>query len=161
MWIVLPIVIILAVLLMKFATPKEIKDNLNKQFSILSDKHNWIMTIIYTMTFGSFIGFSAAFPKLCQDIFVYINPNDPTYINPNAPNFMLWVFIGPALGALARPLGGIISDKVNSGAKVTMVSTILQIIGALAAAYFVIQAGNSAVPAFICWPNTFGIINAP
>ena len=152
MWIVLPIVIILAVLLMKFATPKEIKDNLNKQFSILSDKHNWIMTIIYTMTFGSFIGFSAAFPKLCQDIFVYINPNDPTYINPNAPNFMLWVFIGPALGALARPLGGIISDKVNSGAKVTMWSTLLQIVGALAVAYFVIQAGSSDTPEQYWWP---------
>jgi NNP family nitrate/nitrite transporter-like MFS transporter len=104
------------------------------------------------MTFGSFIGFSAAFPKLCQDIFVYINPNDPTFINPNAPNFMLWVFIGPALGALARPLGGIISDKVNSGAKVTMWSTLLQIVGALAVAYFVIQAGSSDTPEQYWWP---------
>ena len=64
MWIVLPIVVILAVILMKFATPGEIKQNLNKQFSILSDKHNWIMTIIYVMTFGSFIGYSMVFPKL-------------------------------------------------------------------------------------------------
>jgi NNP family nitrate/nitrite transporter-like MFS transporter len=114
MWIVLPIVIILAVLLMKFATPSEIKANLNKQFSILSSKHNWIMTIIYTMTFGSFIGFSAAFPKLCQDIFVYTNPEDPSFINPNAPNFMLWAFIGPMIGALIRPVGGILADIFNS-----------------------------------------------
>lgn len=63
MWIVLPIVVILAVLLMKKATPGEIKQNLKKQFSILSDKHNWIMTIIYTMTFGSFIGYSMVFPN--------------------------------------------------------------------------------------------------
>ena len=137
MWIVLPIVIITAVLLMKFATPGEIKANLNKQFSIFGDKHNWIMTIIYTMTFGSFIGFSAAFPKLCQDIFVYTNPDDPSFINPNAPDFMLWVFIGPALGALVRPLGGILSDKVNSGAKITMLSTFAQIGGALAVVHFV------------------------
>lgn len=152
MWIVLPVVIVLAVLLMKYATPAEMRDNLNKQFSILSDKHNWVMTIIYTMTFGSFIGFSAAFPKLCQDIFVYSNPNDPTFINPNAPDFMLWVFIGPALGALVRPLGGIIADKVNSGAKVTMVSTVLQIVATLAVAYFVVQAREASSPEQYWWP---------
>jgi NNP family nitrate/nitrite transporter-like MFS transporter len=139
MWVVLPIVIILAVLLMKYATPSAIKQNLNKQLSILSDKHNWIMTIIYTMTFGSFIGYSAAFPKLCQDIF------------PTA-DYRLWVFIGPALGALVRPIGGIISDKVNSGAKVTMWSTIFQIIAALAVAYYVIQARSSEDPLEYWWP---------
>lgn len=152
MWIVLPVVIITAVLLMKHATPGSIKGNLKKQFSIFNDKHNWIMTIIYTMTFGSFIGFSAAFPKLCQDIFVYTNPDDLTYVNPNAPNFMVWVFIGPALGALIRPVGGIISDKVNSGAKVTMWSTIMQIVAALAVAYFIVQAKGSEHPEEYWWP---------
>lgn len=152
MWIVLPIVIIVAVLLMKFTTPKEMKTNLNKQFSILSDKHNWIMTIIYTMTFGSFIGFSAAFPKLCQDIFVFTDATNPEYINPNAPNFMVWVFIGPALGALVRPLGGILADKVNSGAKVTMWSTIFQIIAALLVAYFIVQAKAADSPEQYWWP---------
>jgi len=152
MWIVLPLVIIIAVLLMKYATPGEIKANLNKQFSILSSKHNWIMTVLYTMTFGSFIGFSAAFPKLCQDIFVYTNPDDPSYINPNAPNFMLWAFIGPMIGALIRPVGGILSDKFNSGAKVTMVSTLMQVVGALAVAYFVIQAREAATPETYWWP---------
>ncbi|HJL77970.1 MAG TPA: NarK/NasA family nitrate transporter, partial [Candidatus Marinimicrobia bacterium] len=93
-WIVVFVVAFITVLLMKYATPAEIRENLNKQFEIFKNKHNWVMTIIYTMTFGSFIGFSFAFPKLCQDIFVYTNPADPDYINPNAPNFMLWVFIG-------------------------------------------------------------------
>jgi MFS transporter, NNP family, nitrate/nitrite transporter len=139
MWIVLPIVIILAVLLMKYATPSAIKENLNKQFSILKDKHNWIMTIIYVMTFGSFIGYSAAFPKLCQDIF------------PDA-NYRLWVFLGPAIGALIRPVGGILSDKINSGSKVTHWSTIFQIIAALAVAYFVIQARSSVDPLKYWWP---------
>ncbi len=106
MWIVLPVVIILAVILMKYATPTAIRENLDKQFSILRDKHNWIMTVIYIMTFGSFIGYSAAFPKLCQDIF------------PEA-NYRLWVFLGPAIGALIRPVGGIISDKIKSGSRVT------------------------------------------
>ncbi|MCP4440416.1 MAG: NarK/NasA family nitrate transporter [Aureispira sp.] len=152
MWIVLPIVVILTVMLMKYATPGEIKESLNKQFSIFGNKHNWVMTIIYTMTFGSFIGFSAAFPKLCQDIFVYSNPADPTYVNPNAPNFLAWVFIGPALGALIRPVGGWMSDKINSGSRVTTFSTILQIVASLGVAYFVIQARGIDTPETYWWP---------
>ena len=152
MWIVLPVVIILTVILMKFVTPRDMKANLNKQFAIFGNKHNWVMTIIYTMTFGSFIGFSAAFPKLCQDIFVYSDPSNPEFINPNAPNFLTWVFLGPVIGALIRPVGGWISDKINSGAKVTAASTIVQIIATLAVAYFIIQAKNTPTPETYWWP---------
>jgi len=152
MWIVLPIVVLLAVFLMKFATPGEIKQNLKKQFSILNDKHNWIMTIIYVMTFGSFIGYSMVFPKLAQDIFVYSNALDPEWVNPNAPNIMLWAFLGPVIGALIRPLGGILSDKVNSGSKVTGWSTFFQILAALTVAYFVIQARGTETPEQYWWP---------
>jgi NNP family nitrate/nitrite transporter-like MFS transporter len=152
MWIVLPVVVILTLILMKFATPGEIKANLNDQFAIFGNKHTWVMTIIYTMTFGSFIGFSAAFPKLCQDIFVYTDPGNPGFINPNAPNFLMWVFLGPVIGALVRPVGGWLSDKINSGAKVTMFSTIAQIIATLAVAYFIIQAKNSVNPEVYWWP---------
>jgi len=152
MWLVLPIVIIITLLLMKYLSPKDIKLSLDKQFSILKNKHNWIMTIIYTMTFGSFIGFSAAFPKLCQDIFVYSDPANPQYINPNAPDFLAWVFIGPMLGALIRPVGGWLSDKINSGSRVTTFSTIAQVLATVAVAYFVIQAKDSATPEVYWWP---------
>ena len=152
MWVVLPIVVILTLALMKFATPGDIKTNLNSQFAIFSNKHTWIMTIIYTMTFGSFIGFSAAFPKLSQDIFVYTDASNPSFINPNAPDFLMWVFLGPVIGALIRPVGGWLSDKINSGSKVTTVSVIAQIFATLAVAYFVIQARNSATPETYWWP---------
>jgi NNP family nitrate/nitrite transporter-like MFS transporter len=152
MWIVLPVVVILTLVLMKYATPGAMKANLNKQFAIFSNKHTWIMTIIYTMTFGSFIGFSAAFPKLSQDIFVFSNPNDPTYLNPNAPNFLMWVFLGPVIGALIRPVGGWLSDKIKSGAKVTAMSTTVQILATVAVAYFVIQARKSETPETYWWP---------
>jgi MFS transporter, NNP family, nitrate/nitrite transporter len=152
MWIVLPIVVVIAVFLMKNATPKEIKQNLKQQFSILGDKHNWIMTIIYVMTFGSFIGYSMVFPKLSQDIFVYSNVLDPEWVNPNAPNIMLWAFLGPVIGALIRPIGGILSDRVNSGSKVTAWSTFFQILAALTVAYFVIQAKRTETPEQYWWP---------
>ncbi len=152
MWIVLPVVVILTVLLMKYLSPGEIKESLNRQFSIFKNKHNWIMTIIYTMTFGSFIGFSAAFPKLISDVFGSL-PDGA--INPNAPNPYAWAFLGPMVGALIRPVGGWLSDKINSGSKVTQWATVAQIIAALGVAFFVIKAREAATPEVYWWPFFF------
>ena len=62
-------------------TPKATKENLRGQFAIFREKHNWVMTWLYTMTFGSFIGYSAAFPKLIQDVFGNLPDGS---LNPNA-----------------------------------------------------------------------------
>jgi NNP family nitrate/nitrite transporter-like MFS transporter len=147
MWFVLPITIFLTVILMKYLSPTAIKGNLNKQFAIFNDKHNWIMTIIYTMTFGSFIGFSNAFPKLIQDVFGYHPVN-----NPDAPNPLAWAFLGPMVGALIRPVGGWVSDKINSGSKVTAWSTTIQILAAFGVAYSIIQARSVENPSQYWWP---------
>jgi len=149
MWIVLPVVVILTVVLMKYLSPGEIKANLKHQFSIFNNKHNWIMTIIYTMTFGSFIGFSAAFPKLISDVFGSL-PDGA--INPNAPSPYTWAFLGPMVGALIRPVGGWLSDKINSGSKVTQWATVAQIAAALGVAFFVIKAREAAAPEMYWWP---------
>lgn len=149
MWLVLPITVAVTLLLMKFLSPGELKANLDRQFSIFSSKHNWIMTIIYTMTFGSFIGYSASFPKLIQDVFGYL-PDGA--VNPNAPNPMTWAFLGPMVGALIRPVGGWLSDKIGSGSKVTTWSTVLQVGAALGVAYFIVQSRASETPETYWWP---------
>lgn len=149
MWIVLPITIIFTLLMMKFASPKQIQKNLQKQFSIFSNHHTWIMTIIYVMTFGSFIGYSASFPKLIQDVFGYLPDGS---VNPNAPNPMRWAFLGPFVGALIRPFGGWISDKIKSGSKITTWSTLVQVIAALGVAYFTVKAKSLDTPETYWWP---------
>ncbi len=141
MWIVLPITIVLTVYLMK-AVPGDIKTNLKKQFAIFNNKHNWIMTYLYTMTFGSFIGYSAAFPLLIRVVFGEL-PNGS--INPNAPNPFAYAWLGPLVGSVARPIGGWVSDKIG-GAKVTQWDTVIMILSALGVAYFVKQAGASPQP---------------
>ncbi len=35
------------------------------------------------------------------------------FVNPNAPNFLLWVCIGPMIGALIRRVGGWLADKMG------------------------------------------------
>jgi NNP family nitrate/nitrite transporter-like MFS transporter len=67
------------------------------------------------------------------------------FVNPNAPNFLLWVFIGPMIGALIRPVGGWLADKMG-GAKVTQIITITMIASALGVAYFMKAAYVSATP---------------
>ena len=143
MWIVLPVTITLTVLLMKFLSPGELKANLNQQFAIFRNKHNWIMTVIYTMTFGSFIGYSAAFPKLIQDVFGRLSDGS---INPDAPNPLAYAWLGPLVGSLIRPVGGWLSDRVHSGSRVTHWTTVVMIGAALGVAYFVVQARQSAAP---------------
>ncbi len=149
MWIVLPVTIALTLVLMRFLSPKQIQGSLDKQFSIFSNKHNWIMTILYVMTFGSFIGYSASFPKLIQDVFGYL-PGGA--VNPRAPNPMTWAFLGPLVGALIRPFGGWLADKINSGSKVTTWSTIVQVFAALGVAYYIVQAKAATSPEMYWWP---------
>ncbi len=47
--------------------------------------------------------------------------------------------MGPFIGALIRPVGGWISDKVG-GAKVTQIVSIVMIMSALGVAYFMAAA---------------------
>jgi MFS transporter, NNP family, nitrate/nitrite transporter len=142
MWLVLPVTIMLTLALMRYLTPRMVRENLAGQFVIFREKHNWVMTWLYTMTFGSFIGFSAAFPKLIQDIFGSLPDGS---INPNAPNPLAYAWLGPLVGSLVRPVGGWISDKWG-GARVTQWDTVVMIAAALGVAHYIRLAGLSATP---------------
>ena len=112
--------------------PGSIKPNIKRQFTIFSDKHTWSMSILYILTFGSFIGFSMALPLSITVIFGFMNEvaADGTITrvaNPNAPSALTYAWIGPFIGALIRPLGGWISDKVG-GSIVTQVISVVMVI---------------------------------
>ncbi len=146
-WIVLPLVIAATVFGMKLV-PGEIKPALERQYAIFGNKHTWIMTVIYTMTFGSFIGFSAAFPLAIKVIFGFAH--DPTGaelgVNPNAPNPFAYAWLGPLVGSLVRPVGGWVSDMKIGGARVTQIVTVVMIVSALGVSYFMVQAYRSETP---------------
>ncbi|OEZ75815.1 nitrate/nitrite transporter NarK [Janthinobacterium sp. HH104] len=104
------------------------KASFSEQAVIFKRKHNWLMCWLYTGTFGSFIGYSAAFPLLIKIQFPDVNPLD-------------YAFLGPLVGALARVAGGVISDKLG-GARVTLWSFLLMIAAVLGVLYFMPQAGE-------------------
>ncbi|MDP6936528.1 MAG: MFS transporter [Candidatus Marinimicrobia bacterium] len=149
-WIALPSVIATTVFLMKALSPGEIKKNLERQFKIFDNKHTWVMTIIYTMTFGSFIGFSAAVGLSIKFIFgvkhVMIDGVMTHHLpNPDGPATFMFAWVGAFIGALIRPIGGKISDKVG-GAIVTQWVSIIMVFSAIGVGYYAKLAYQSATP---------------
>ena len=67
--VIILIVCIVEHLFIYFLAAPAAKPSVMKLLGIMKMKHNWWMTYLYIMTFGSFIGFSGAFPKLIVDIF--------------------------------------------------------------------------------------------
>lgn len=82
------------------------------------DRHTWVISFLYIGTFGSFVGYSAAFPTLLASQF----PERSPYI----------AFVGAIVGALTRPLGGMVSDRLG-GARVTIGSFVVMALGSVGA----------------------------
>jgi len=99
-----------------------VRSSLKDQLAIVGRKHTWIMAYIYIGTFGSFIGYSAAFPLLLKTQF----PGVTVEI----------AFLGPLVGSLSRPLGGLLADKVG-GAIITFWNFIAMGTATIGVMYFV------------------------
>ncbi|GAB4518979.1 MAG: hypothetical protein Kow00133_04440 [Amphiplicatus sp.] len=98
------------------------KASFAEQSIIFTRRHNWIMCLLYTGTFGSFIGYSAGFPLL-------INLEFP---ERNAVQF---AFLGPLVGALSRSMTGWVADRWG-GARVTFWVFVVMMLGAAGVLYF-------------------------
>jgi len=99
------------------------KSSFAEQAVIFKRKHNWLMCILYTGTFGSFIGYSAGFPLLTRLQFSEVNA-------------LQLVFLGPLVGALSRAGSGWMADKYG-GARVTFWTFSGMIIAVLGVIYFI------------------------
>ena len=154
-WIVLPIVIALTVLGLRMI-PGAVGQNLSRQYRIFGNKHTWAMTVIYTMTFGSFIGYSAALALTIKVVFGFshievdgILTHDT--VNPNGPSALMFAWMGPFIGALIRPIGGMWAHRAG-GAKVTQIISIIMVASALGVAYFIQAAYSSPTPEQYFYP---------
>ncbi|MFZ7944412.1 MULTISPECIES: NarK family nitrate/nitrite MFS transporter [Bacillaceae] len=117
---VIPIVIMTLLAFFKMDNVPGAKQSVADQFVIVKRKHTWIMTALYVATFGSFIGYSAAFPLLLRSQF---------------PEYISLAFLGALVAAAARPVGGWMADKLG-GAKVTAYVLVIMGIGAAGVIYF-------------------------
>jgi NNP family nitrate/nitrite transporter-like MFS transporter len=105
------------------------------QSVIFRRTHNWIMCWLYTGTFGSFIGFSAAFPLLSKILFPGVN-------------VLAYAFLGPLVGALARALAGKPCDRFGGG-RITLWVFVAMCLGTMGILYAIGMKGDpSAFPVF-------------
>jgi NNP family nitrate/nitrite transporter-like MFS transporter len=131
MWI--PLAILAAVLAWRFMdnlTPA--KADFASSARAVHRGQTWVMSFLYIGTFGSFIGYSAAFPLLIKTQFPDVSVTN-------------YAFLGALVGSLARPLGGKLSDRIG-GARVTAASFVAMGVGVLAA---VTALQQKSFPAFL------------
>ena len=121
MWI-LPLVIAVIGAFFFMNNLASARSSFKEQLVIIKRKHNWVMSYIYIGTFGSFIGYSAAFPLLIKTQF----PNVTVAI----------AFLGPLVGSLSRPVGGLLADKIG-GAIVTFWNFVAMGAATIGVMYFV------------------------
>lgn len=113
-----------------------VKAGFAEQVAIMRHKHQWLMSWLYTGTFGSFIGLAASFPMLINTAF------------PSVDAFK-FAFIGPLLAALVRPIGGWMADR-KGGAIITFWSFGGMVAASLVAVAFLPgKAGGGSVVGFV------------
>jgi MFS transporter, NNP family, nitrate/nitrite transporter len=147
LWVI-PIVVVTILAYFYMDNLPGIRVPLVEQLRIFKRKHMYIITILYIMSFGSFIGFSAAFPLLLMQQFPEVNA-------------LQYAFIGPLLGASFRTIGGYLADKFG-GAIVTFVSVIVMVVGTMGLVFFTIEGRESFIGFFLTFLVLFmfgGIAN--
>ncbi len=116
-----------------------IRASFREQFDINRNKHTWLMTSLYLMTFGSFAGFSATFPLLIKQLYGGFE---------GAPDPLAYAFYGPLIGSIMRTVAGPISDRFG-GARVTQVAAIGLVASTIVVAYFSAPATIDEFPYFV------------
>jgi NNP family nitrate/nitrite transporter-like MFS transporter len=114
-WVWVPLVIIgsIAAWMLLKSVPVKAR-GVRDQFDIFSEKHTWLMTVLYVLTFGTFAGLAAQFGLLTKNLFGDF---------ANAPDPVKYVFLGPLVGSAARILAGPITDRLTGG-RVTLVAAV-------------------------------------
>jgi NNP family nitrate/nitrite transporter-like MFS transporter len=122
--------IVLAVLAAWFGMDNiaSVRAGFAEQVAILRHKQQWRMSWLYLGTFGSFIGLAAGFPML-------LNTQFP------AVDAFKFAFVGPLLGALVRPVGGWLADRVG-GAIITFWVFVVMMLAPLVAIFFLPAGGD-------------------
>ncbi|OBF54497.1 nitrate transporter [Mycobacterium sp. 852002-50816_SCH5313054-b] len=102
----------------------EAKADVKPVWQSLRHRDTWIMSLLYIGTFGSFIGYSAAFPTLLKTVF------------GRGDIALAWAFVGAGIGSVIRPVGGKLADRIG-GARITAMSFVMLAAGAAAALWSV------------------------
>ncbi|MDG3013050.1 nitrate/nitrite transporter [Speluncibacter jeojiensis] len=88
----------------------------HRMVEVLRYPDSWAIAFLYIGTFGSFIGFSFAFGQVLQLNFLAEPGTTAASASLHAAQI---AFLGPLLGSLTRPIGGLLADRIGGG-KITL-----------------------------------------
>lgn len=137
--IYIPFVVVFGLAALASLKSVPVRANFKEQLDIFGNKHTWLMTSLYVMTFGSFSGFSATFPLLIKQVYGGL---------PGAPDPLAFAFLGPLVGSLLRVAAGPISDKFG-GAIVTHISGVGLLVCTIAVTFFTAPTSVDSFPYFV------------
>jgi NNP family nitrate/nitrite transporter-like MFS transporter len=135
----MPFVVIFAVVAWIRLRSIPVRANVRQQSDIFREKHTWLMTSLYMMTFGSFAGFAATFPLLIKRVYGDFD---------GAPKPLSYAFLGPLVGSIARVVAGPLADRFG-GARLTMVAGVGLVVCALGACFFLQPTSTAQFPGFV------------
>ncbi len=113
------------------------KASFAEQSIIFRRSQTWIMCWLYLGTFGSFIGYSAAFPLLSKIVFPHVA-------------VLKLAFLGPLVGALSRSFTGWISDRWGGG-RVTLWVFVGMAVGVVGVIHFLHAENFAGFFAMFLW----------
>jgi MFS transporter, NNP family, nitrate/nitrite transporter len=134
LWVYLPLIVLGALGAALFMDNlSTVRNDRRALRTVARDVQCWVLSLLYVGTFGSFIGYAFAFGLVLQNQF-HRSPVQAAAVT----------FLGPLLGSLARPLGGLLADRFG-GARITAVAFALM---ALCAAGLVGAAAGRSLPLY-------------
>jgi NNP family nitrate/nitrite transporter-like MFS transporter len=117
-WIWVPFVLVATVLAWSLLRSVPVQARgLRQQTDIFSNKHTWIMTLMYIITFGTFSGLAASFGLLIKQLY------GSAAFGAEGVSPAQYAFYGALVGSAARVLAGPVADRVG-GARVTLVAAL-------------------------------------
>lgn len=137
--VLLPWVVLGVILAAVYLKRVPIRANFREQFDIFRDKHTWIMTVIYVMTFGAFSGFAAQLALIIRSEYGSF---------ADAPDPLKFAFLAPLVGALVRAAWGPLCDRFG-GAIWTLVSGIGMTVSTVWALLFLNPTSAGQFPMFL------------
>lgn len=134
-----PLLFILGLLAWVFLRSVPVRATFREQLDIFGNKHTYIMTSLYIMTFGSFSGYSAAFPLLIREVYGKFD---------GAPDPLAYAFLGPLIGSLIRVVMGPPSDRWGGGI-FTHISGLGLLACAIGVTFFTAPVSLDSFPHFV------------
>ena len=80
---------------------------LSSQLGVARDRHTWVLSFLYFLTFGCFVAMGSSLPLIIREVFAHAPGG--------APSPLFYAPFAPLVATLTRPLGGWAADRIGAG----------------------------------------------